>query len=564
MNVCLYYHPEAYSTRGPKLMGRHAAGESFLRGFLRHGRADTFWLQVQHRNHARHFAASAQAHGRGEPVRVVDTASLPLLAQAGTVFHPGPGLGEPAWQRAALGATPVKSPTHHGWSLCGITHTTSSAVAMDAIAALITAPVQPWDALICTSAAVKQNVERVLQAQTEHLRVRLDIRKRVLPQLPVIPLGIHTDDFVFTAGQRAEARAQLGIPADTVVVLFMGRLSFHAKAHPLAMYQALARAVHDTGKPVVLIECGWHANDFIADAYAEAARTACPDVPVHTLDGRDPAKRAAAWATADIACSLSDNIQETFGIVPIEAMAAGLPVVVSDWDGYRDTVRDGIDGFRVPTLMPGAGLGADLALRHATGLDRYDHYCGYTASLVAVDVGATARAFVTLIRDADLRRRMGEAGRERARAVYDWSVIIRQYEALWAELNQRRAADAAASRSAQQPSPPVPAWPARLDPFQAFAAYPSHTLRPDTRLTLAHDNADAARARLDQLKSLAMVRYARAILPNDAELATVLDAAEAGPQPAARLIDGIAPARRSAVFRALAWLVKLDILRLAP
>jgi hypothetical protein len=34
MNPCIYYHPEAYTTSGPKLMGRHAAGESFLRGFV--------------------------------------------------------------------------------------------------------------------------------------------------------------------------------------------------------------------------------------------------------------------------------------------------------------------------------------------------------------------------------------------------------------------------------------------------------------------------------------------------------------------------------------------------
>ena len=44
-------------------------------------------------------------------------------------------------------------------------------------------------------------------------------------------------------------------------------------------------------------------------------------------------------------CSLPDSVEETFGIVPIEAMAAGLPVVVSDWDGYKDTVRDNVDGF---------------------------------------------------------------------------------------------------------------------------------------------------------------------------------------------------------------------------
>jgi glycosyltransferase involved in cell wall biosynthesis len=37
-------------------------------------------------------------------------------------------------------------------------------------------------------------------------------------------------------------------------------------------------------------------------------------------------------------------------------MAAGIPVVVSDWDGYKDTVRDGVDGFRIPTFKP---MGSD-------------------------------------------------------------------------------------------------------------------------------------------------------------------------------------------------------------
>jgi alpha-maltose-1-phosphate synthase len=78
------------------------------------------------------------------------------------------------------------------------------------------------------------------------------------------------------------------------------------------------------------VECGWYANDLIAKAYAEAAALACPSVRVVTLDGRKAEDRQTAWAGADVFCSLSDNIQETFGIVPIEAMAAGLPVVVSD------------------------------------------------------------------------------------------------------------------------------------------------------------------------------------------------------------------------------------------
>ncbi len=548
MTAALYYHPEAYTTSGPKLMGRNAAGESFLRGFLAHGQPGDFWLQVLKAEHAQHFAATAQAAGRHQPVRAVTAATLGSLAQVGTVYYPGPGIGEHAWHRAAFG--------HGAWSLCGITHTTSSAGAMDAIAALLTAPVQPWDAVICTSTAVRDNVQRLLQAQADHLVARLGAQRLVLPQFPVIPLGIHTADFAFTEGQRSAARKALAAARDTLVVLFMGRLSFHAKAHPLAMYRALQQAAQRTGRQVLLVECGWHANDFIARAYADAARAACPDVRVITLDGRKPEDRTTAWAGADVFCSLSDNIQETFGIVPIEAMAAGLPVVVSDWDGYKDTVRHEVDGYRVPTLMPQSGLAGDLALRHALEVDTYDMYCGHTCSLVAVDVPAAADAFVRLFESPERRRQMGEAGRQRAREVYDWAAIIPQYEALWAQLGEARRAQSSGLPPLAHP------WPARMDPFHAFAAYPTHTLTPQTLLALADPaaGAAAASARVAADRALAMVDFAKVVLPSAAEIEAVLEAAAAGPRPAAELVASIAPERQAAVFRALAWLVKLGAL----
>jgi hypothetical protein len=75
MNPCIYYHPEAYTTSGPKLMGRHAAGESFLRGFLQHARNQEFWLQVQKPEHARHFFDTASAMQRTQPVKAVRAAA---------------------------------------------------------------------------------------------------------------------------------------------------------------------------------------------------------------------------------------------------------------------------------------------------------------------------------------------------------------------------------------------------------------------------------------------------------------------------------------------------------
>lgn len=550
MTAAIYYHPEAYTTSGPKLMGRNAAGESFLRGFVSHSSASTFWAQVKRPEHARDFAAAVSSFGRVEPVRAVDKNSLGALSQAGVVYYPGPGIGEHAFHRAAYG--------HTSWSLCGITHTTSSAGAMDALADLITSPVQPWDAVICTSTAVKDNVTRLLQAQVDYLKDRLGISRVVLPQLSVIPLGIHTQDFEFSAHQKVAARAALGVSPDTLVVLFMGRLSFHAKAHPLAMYQALETAVQATGKSVVLVECGWYANEFIEKAYADAARLACPSVRVLTLDGRKAQDRQTAWAGADVFCSLSDNIQETFGIVPIEAMAAGLPVVVSDWDGYKDTVRDGVDGFRIPTVMAQAGLGGDLALRHALEIDTYDMYCGHTCSLVAVDVQATAAAFEKLFNSPELRRQMGEAGKARAQAVYDWKLIIGQYEALWSKQTELRlSAESEADKSGK---PLVHPWPTRMDPFHAFASYPTQVLTPQTVLALVDANAGIALQRALPFRQLAMVDFAKLILPNEAEIVSVLNTA-AQPQTAQALVAGIAHERQAFVFRSLASLLKLGVLR---
>ena len=549
MNAAIYFTPDAYSTGGPKLMGRNSAGESFLRGYLKHSRADAFWVQYEQAAHARQFADTVQEAGRNEPVKAANRNSLASLAQAGTVYFPAPNIGDLAWHRATVG--------HNAWSLCGITHTLSSSGAMDGVAALLTAPVQPWDAVICTSTVARDAVQRIVEAQAEFLRFRLGAQRWVLPQLPVIPLGLHTEDFAHSEAQRGQARLALGADEHTLVVLFAGRLSFHAKAHPLAMYQALEQAAVKLapGNKVLLVECGSHANPSIADAFATAARMACPHVRVLSLDGRQGDNYQRAWAGADVFCSLSDNLQETFGLTPIEAMAAGLPVVVSDWDGYKDTVRDGVDGFRIPTLMPAAGFGRDLAARHALGIDTYDLYSGHTCSLVAVDIEAATLAFNRLFASPSLRRQMGDAGRQRARAVFDWRAIIPRYEQLWNEL--------AALRTSQAPTHPAPThpWPARMDPFEVFSSFPTERLTPQTLLALADPDVEASHRRVVAWCQLEMVRFAHNVIPTSQEVRQVLDAAAAGPALAEQLVSTVDAPRRPFVLRSLAWLVKLGVLK---
>ena len=544
----IYYHPEAFSITGPKLMGRNAAGESFLRGFLKYSKSNEFWAQVEQAEHAIDFAKKVRDSGRTEPVKSVNRSSIQALSKSEVLFYPGPDIGQQALHRSLHG--------NGLWSLCGITHTTSSARAMDSISNLLTSPVYPWDALICTSQTVKKNVENVLQAQINYLKDRLGITKFISPQLPVIPLGIHTSDFNFSKEDRSVSRKKLGIKNETLVVMYMGRLSFHAKAHPIAMYQALEKAAERTKKEVILIECGWHANDSIEKIYKETSSSICPNIRVINLDGREANQRKIAWSSADIFCSLSDNIQETFGIVPIEAMAAGIPVVVSDWDGYKDTVRNGIDGFKSPTSMPQSGLGSDLAFRHSAGIDTYDMYCGLTCSLIAVDIEATANAFEKLFLSESLRIQLGQAGKRRASEEYDWKVIIKKYEELWFQLNEIRSKTAAEIKPMKYP------WPARMDPFHAFKSYPTKTISNETKVEKIDQEIEIAINKALMMRNSKMLNFAQYVLPSEEEIKLILNSIGQGSNSVKDVIKTAAKERQPYLARSVGWLLKIGILRI--
>ncbi len=543
-NAAIHYVPAGYDTRGPKLMGRMAAGEGFLDAYLRHAAVEQFYCYASERKAAEQFAALA--HGRGATaVEWIPWSNPAGLARPGALYIPDPSLHDHAWRRRAH--------DQRAYSLTGVTHTTASAGAMDMIAELPLAPLQDWDAVICTAGTVKVMVEALLDEQAAYLKDRLGAQRIPRPQLPVIPLGVDCARFAPDGAMRAQQRAALGIAEDDIAILFLGRLSFHAKAHPYPMYLALERAAQQTGKRLHLIQAGWFANDFIENAFRDGARDFCPGITAHFLDARKPEVRFAVWQAADIFTSLSDNIQETFGLTPIEAMAAGLPSVVSDWDGYRDTVQHGEHGFRVPTLAPPPGRSADLADAHAIGLDTYDRYCGYASQFVAVDVAQTTAAYMTLIGNPALRAKMGDAARKTAMAAFDWRHVIARYQELWIELAARRtsAAESAPSRG------PIH-WPARADPFAMFAAYPTGTLSMDDRLEAGDYSVDLGRIIAHPLFNFARQRLrldlCEVILRKVAERSASL----------ADMAAGLSEADIALLPRNAAFLVKLGAVRVRP
>jgi glycosyltransferase involved in cell wall biosynthesis len=504
LNAVILFEPDAYLLSEPKLMGRQAAGNSFLRAAVAGRNEQTLYAYTPHQKSADVFAKLVQTIESTATTQWIPAVRLDLLSQIGTLYLPGPGLDAAAKLRLRAGSA--------AYSLVGVTHTTASHRAMDAITALLSAPVMPWDALICTSTAVLETVKRLLDAEIETLRWRFGADIQItLPQFPVIPLGIHCDDFNFTTDNRAAARKALNIGDDEIVLVFVGRLSFHAKAHPHAMYLAAQEVAQKTGKKITLLQCGWFGNDAIQASFVEGAAQFCPDVRALFVDGRIPESARHSWAGADIFISLSDNIQETFGITPIEAMAAGLPVIVSDWNGYKDTVRDGVDGFRIPTLMPPPNLGENFAKAHEIEMVNYDIYCGLICQTISMSMVALVEKLTLLVENPDLRQKMGDAGKTHARSQFDWKGVYAQYQTLYTELQTLRHA-AQQDESWQTKLNTAPRTAAnRLDPFYSFGHYPTALIQPQTIVALQVNNASENYAAL--IKN-PLFNYATHVLPS--------------------------------------------------
>ena len=274
-----------------------------------------------------------------------------------------------------------------------------------------------------------------------------------------------------------------------------------------------------------------------------------PGRPRRVRGRAGPGRLGGAWRAADVFLSLPDNIQETFGLVVVEAMARGLPVLGSDWDGYRDLVVPGATGFLVPTRTV-RGATAQATTRLAFGQVNYDHFLAECMQAVAVDPAAAADALARLVADADLRRGMGAAGRDRAVEHFRWERVVRAYEDLWAEQEQ-------AARGWTPAARPGPAWyPA---PEQSFAGHPSACLTDADRVQAAPD----AEALLPTFLRLPLTNVSGERRCRDPEaVARVLRAAgQARPVGELAADLDLAGADASQARATVAWLLKYGLLR---
>lgn len=485
----IFFHPDAVESPGKDLVGRRAAGQSFAQAWLQHMPGAQLNAVTETKKDADAFDSFARDLGETRKIDVAVLRKQQDFAKYGTVFFPTPGYQSAAWQRAR---TDPRS-----CSLVGITHTVSTRKIIEALHHLMLQPVYPWDAIICTSRAVQSVVARQFEMEADFIRARFGATRVPQPKLPVIPLGIHAADFAPSDAARTTMRKRFGTPDDAVVVMTLGRLTSVEKANPVPLFQALGKVAQAQAKPLHLWMVGWASRDAEQTLHETGAAQICPSVTVHFVDGRDEVIRRDIWSGADIFTLPVDNIQETFGLVPVEAMAAGLPVVMPDWNGFRDTVVHGETGFLVPTMMPPSDMagGSLLGQRHADGTDDYLRHLTIVQQQTVIDAAAYVEALRQLVDDPALRAKMGAAGRAHVKQNFDWSAVIPQYSALAAEL--------AAQRSQSKPDSVAPN-PTEGSPFDMYQHYPTRHLQDETLITSTRPLDAKMLLALDQVNGRAL------------------------------------------------------------
>ncbi len=249
------------------------------------------------------------------------------------------------------------------------------------------------DAVIAVSEETKRDVLSLFDVKEEQIRV--------------IHNGIDLSEY--QAKEDPETLRSLGVDPERPYLLFVGRITRQKGIIHLV------RAIRSMNPGFQIVLCaGAPDTPEIAAEMKEAvasARQHHPDIVwIEKMVSRPEAIILYSGATVFVCPS----IYEPFGIINLEAMACGTPVVASAVGGIKEVVVDGETGFLVP-----------LKQMTESPFEATD------SEAFSADLAAKINL---LMADPDLAARMGKAGRLRAEQLFGWDAIARKTEGLYREI----------------------------------------------------------------------------------------------------------------------------------
>jgi starch synthase len=267
-------------------------------------------------------------------------------------------------------------------------------------------PLRPWKAeQLGGGYALSSWAERTaIEAADAVIAVSHGMREDILDCYPALdPARVHVvhngiDTVLYRPTPGADALARHGIDPDRPYVLFVGRIT-RQKGVP-----HLLRAARSLSPSAQLVLCAGAPDTPAIDQEFRELVDALRELRdgVFWIPEMLP-RPEVVQLLSQAAVFVCPSVYEPLGIVNLEAMACGTPVVASAVGGIPEVVRDGVTGLLVP----------------------------YDEKDPAAFEAALAEALNSVIADPAAAARMGEAGRERTVREFGWDAIARQTVAVY-------------------------------------------------------------------------------------------------------------------------------------
>ncbi len=185
----------------------------------------------------------------------------------------------------------------------------------------------------------------------------------------ICPFPVQCSDFSFSPESRKAERKKLGLH-DQRLIFFSGRLSLQKGI--LTLLSLFEKQADENAVLVLAGECDDIAGSttglkFRSGYFYHRFQETLAALPAHVrarvfwLGKVKKEKLSALYSAADLFCSLSLYHDEDFGMAPAEALAGGLPCLLSDWGGYPSFAKVGSPVYLVPVSCSRRGLSLDRA-----------------------------------------------------------------------------------------------------------------------------------------------------------------------------------------------------------
>jgi alpha-maltose-1-phosphate synthase len=280
-------------------------------------------------------------------------------------------------------------------------------------------PLRPWKAeQLGGGYALSSYCEKTsIEAADAVIAVSAGMRKDILTAYPAVdPARVHViyngiDPAQFQPDPNTNVLEREGIDASRPYVVFVGRVTRQKGiVH-------LLEAARYFAPEVQLVLCAGEPDtkEIGAEVRALVAELERSRGPVHWIEKMMP-RAELIQVLSHARAFVCPSIYEPFGIVNLEAMACGAPVVASAVGGIPEVVEDGKTGYLVHFETDGTPLGAPKdreAFAHA--------FAARVNELVSDPARATA---------------FGKAGRARVEALFSWSAIAEQTAGLYRSLRR--------------------------------------------------------------------------------------------------------------------------------